>query len=93
VFYASSSGKLDASMLYNVFGKRLSKVGALGLPDIYEQPRNSLDLTVGYRIGGQKLKLAIDNLLNDEFLFQQKDGVTHSSRRGVSVSLGFSTGV
>lgn len=37
-------------VLYNTFGRRIDTVGALGLPDIYEESRHSLDLVLRQRI-------------------------------------------
>jgi hypothetical protein len=50
---------------YNVVGPRIWQVGTRGLPDIYEQPRHVLDLTLGQRIGKHvELRAAASNLLD-----------------------------
>ena len=41
-----------ATLLYNIFGERLAAVGTYGIPDVYEQPRGSLDLTLTQRLPG-----------------------------------------
>ena len=51
MFYASSTGATTGSMMFNFSGTRLASVGIFGLPDIYEQPRNSLDLVAGQTLG------------------------------------------
>ena len=41
-----SSGGWDATVLYNVAGKRIAEAGSGGLPDAYEQARNLLDASL-----------------------------------------------
>jgi hypothetical protein len=54
-----------ARLQYNVVGPRIWQVGTRGLPDIYEQPRHLLDLTLGQRIGKHvELRGAASNLLD-----------------------------
>jgi outer membrane receptor protein involved in Fe transport len=94
LFYSSSSLSTNASVLYNVFGERIDAVGMSGVPDVYEQPRHTLDATASYSIGGGRLKLSVENLLDEESLFTQEiSGNTFTSRRyksGRSVSLSLS---
>ncbi len=42
---------LRARVSYNVVGQRIASVGKGGIPDVYEQPRHVLDVTVAQRIG------------------------------------------
>lgn len=66
------AGKLEATLLYNVFGKRIAQVGVLGLPDVYEQPFNQVDFTLKYKLDAQwTLGLRLRNLLDDEIEFSQ----------------------
>lgn len=98
IFYASASGRTNASILYNVFGKRLSRVGLEQLPNIYERPKHSLDMTMSRRVGNARLKLSIENILDSESRFEQRSvaggqvGVTHRNTKGRSISLSLSTG-
>jgi len=68
-------------LLYNVFGPRIATVGARGLPDVYEQPRHLLDLTIAQRIGKYvDLKFAAENILLAPVVFTQgptKQSVPH----------------
>jgi TonB-dependent receptor len=92
--YANPSG-LEAGVFLNRFGARLTAAGGLGLPDIYEQPRNALDATVGFPLtGGATAKIKATNLLDAKYLFEQSaDGVTLVQRQysvGRTVSVGLS---
>ncbi len=62
--YANDTSGTRFRLLYNVFGRRITQVGAYGLADVYEQPRHVLDVTVAQRIGKYlDLKLAAENIL------------------------------
>lgn len=104
LFYASPHGGTTGGVLYNVFGRRLDRIGVQGLPDIYEEPRHSLDLTLSRALRVAKVKLSIENLLDGEVRFDQKQPagvprgdapasrVVYQSHRGRSVSLSISNG-
>lgn len=92
LFFASDQGTNTASLLYSVFGKRLYSLGLAELPDIYERPRHSVDLTLGREFGSFQLKLGIENLLDSEEEFQQADQAVKLSDRGRSVNFSISTG-
>jgi hypothetical protein len=54
----------EATLLYNVSGRRIADVGYDGLPDVYEEPLHRLDLTARQSLGaGLSLKLSGTNLL------------------------------
>ena len=72
LYFATASGRTSLSVLYNKLGRRLSAVGLVGLPDIYEEPRTNLDLSASQRLGRYKIKMAMENLLDDEVRFVQK---------------------
>jgi TonB-dependent receptor len=94
LYYTSSSLRTTASVLYNVFGERLAAVGKSGVPDTYEQPRHTLDATASYTLRGAKLKLSVENLLDDETLFTQEimgnSFTSHRYKTGRNVSLSLS---
>jgi len=95
LIYTHPRGNTELGLFYNIFGERVAAAGGSGVPDIYEQPRHQLDLTVRQRVlGGVSTKLKITNLLNDEYLFEQSaNGITLTQREyqsGTSYSLGFS---
>lgn len=88
LMYRGPDGKTSAGLLYNVFGERLDSVGAFGIPDIYEQPTQSLDFKAS--LGGGFIKVAFENLLDDKVEFHQGDKKTYERRVGRSASLGIS---
>lgn len=70
VDYTNDESGTRLRLLYNVFGPRVSQVGAFGLPDVYEQPRNLVDFTAAQKLGDHfDLKLAVENILNAPFRF------------------------
>ena len=64
---AGWSGRL----LVNFFDDRISDVGSLGLPDIIENARNSLDFVFSKRFDRFSLRFAVTNLTDAPYVFQQ----------------------
>lgn len=94
--YDNQEWGTSATLLYNVFGDRLSVVGTEGIPNAYEQARNTLDFSVSQKLpAGLQFRLAARNLLDAETILRQEfsDGELFDIERygsGVSVSLGVS---
>ena len=87
--HRSEGGRSDATLLYNVSGRRISEVGIFGAPDIYEQPFDALDFNWRYRIGaGWMFKFKLRNLLDSRVQFKQGAETTRVYRPGRSISLG-----
>ncbi|MEA2064624.1 MAG: TonB-dependent receptor [Gemmatimonadota bacterium] len=87
-----------ASLIYNVFGERLSAVSLGGTPDIYEQPRGLLDLTFKQRIWGDvSFKFAAKNLLNSAvekvYTYKGRDFPSRLFRLGRTFTFGVSYSV
>lgn len=80
--------QLNAALLYNVFGERIVDVGVSGAPDIYEQPRGSLDFVYSQSIGNWKLKAKLRNLLDPDRELTQGIETTRISRAGRELSFG-----
>jgi hypothetical protein len=66
------------SLLYNIIGKRIVAVGRPSpnewedIPDIYEMPRNVIDLTFSKTIGKRiEIKGGIRDLLNEKAEYMQ----------------------
>jgi TonB-dependent receptor len=84
---------ITATLLYNVFGPRISDVGRFGTPDVYEESFHQLDFVYGQKLGhGVKFGFKAKNLLNLEQIFKQGTEVSERYRRGrdFSVSLSYS---
>jgi TonB dependent receptor/Carboxypeptidase regulatory-like domain/TonB-dependent Receptor Plug Domain len=70
--YEHGQTKTRGRILYNVAGPRISRVGVSGLPDMYEQPRHILDISVAQGLGERlDLKLSLENLLDAPVRFTQ----------------------
>ncbi|KAA3634847.1 MAG: TonB-dependent receptor [Calditrichaeota bacterium] len=62
------------SLFYNISGERLAYNAEKGTPDVYEQPRNQLDLIASQVLfGGPKFKLTVKNILNENSEFIHDD--------------------
>ena len=87
--YANATGALSATALYNVVGERIAIVGTNDLPDIYERPRQVLDLSVRFPLfRGVSGKLDGKNLFDSEILVKQGAVVRESYRSGRVFSAG-----
>ena len=79
------------AVLYNVFGPRIVEVGALGLPDLYEQPFHQLDVVVRQNLPwGLQLSLRAQNLVDLPSTRTLRDDVAYSISRGRALSAGLS---
>ncbi len=90
--YASGKDRTQVALLYNVFGRRIRYVGFGTLPDIYEEPRQTLDLTMSHGLAGARLKVAVENLLDAETRFEQGSQITDRYDKGRSLSVSLSYG-
>jgi outer membrane receptor protein involved in Fe transport len=63
--YISSGGRVSATGLYNVIGRRIAEVGQLPVPDAYDLPRHIVDCSAQLLVTSQ-LALRFDgkNLLD-----------------------------
>ena len=77
-----------ARLLWSFFGDRISDVGSLGLPDIIEEGRSSVDVVLSRRWDAFSLKVAFENLLDDPFLFSQAGREQRVFKLGRAVSFG-----
>ncbi|MGE3273875.1 MAG: TonB-dependent receptor [Vicinamibacterales bacterium] len=79
-------------VLYNFADKRISDVGTVGLPDIYEDGRGTLDMVLGYRVNRLNFKFSADNLTNEAYEFTQGDRLQRSFSLGrtFAFNVGFS---
>ena len=87
--YLHPEGNIEATLLYNVFGQRIFKVGVNGLPDVYEQPFGQLDFTLSAKLpwDGWKLKTKFKNLLDPEQRFTVGELPYRSYHKGREFSL------
>ncbi len=86
-------GRLDATLLVNSIGKRLTALGYDPLPDIYEQPYTSMDAALNMMVfSNGRLKLGARNLLDPTIERLQGHRVSSSYRTGRTFSIAFTVG-
>lgn len=74
VFYQNDSLRINAGLMYNVVGKRISFVGDpyTGNPHIYEMPNHQIDFSFGKLIGKHlEVKANVKNLLSRDVVYCQ----------------------
>lgn len=75
----------SASALYNRIGKRIIGVGnkygtgadgiVKNIPNSYEMPRNSIDLSLSKKFGHWEMKASVRDLLAERYLFKQIENI------------------
>ena len=79
---------LNATLLYNVYGPRISDVGSYGVPDVYEQEFHQLDLVIKKKLKhGFDIGFKAKNLIDLPVEFTQGDETTEKYKKGRSFSL------
>ncbi len=86
LFYNNTRKGWNVALLYNRIGKRIIGVGnrygtssegdAKNIPNSYEMPRNTIDLSVGKKLGKWEVKASVRDLLAEKFYFKQFEDVT-----------------
>ena len=72
IYYQNENNGLMVNLLFNRIGERIAYVGDKSNPHIYEEPFNSLDLTVKFQPKKfMTISAGIKNLLDDEIIFNQ----------------------
>lgn len=76
----------SAAILYNRIGKRIVGVGnkygtgtdgsSRNIPNSYEMPRNSLDLSLAKKFGHWEVKASVRDILAERYLFKQIEDIT-----------------
>ncbi len=84
MYYQDNDHGLMVSLLYNVIGKRIIVVG-LDTPDVYEMPRNVIDLTITKNVGENiQIKAGIQDILNQKVI--EKQFVKYTNLEGTTVN-------
>ena len=78
LFYYNDNNGLMVTMLYNIIGKRIVAVGRPSpnawedIPNIYEMPRNVLDLAISKKIQKNfELRISVKDILSQKFILKQ----------------------
>jgi outer membrane receptor protein involved in Fe transport len=100
--YNNTEKDFQINLLYNVIGKRIFAIGFEGYPDLYEMPRNVVDLTFSKGFNDRWVfKGGITDIFNQAALILQNgnqdgkfdrktDEIMQSYKPGSLVTLGFS---
>jgi len=93
VTWSSWTSDWSATLLYNAVGRRIVNARPSGrdVPDVFEQPRPLLDLSLRFPLmGGASGKLDLKNLLDTPHELRQGDIIREQYRSGRSASFGLS---
>lgn len=72
IFYQNDSCNLNVSILYNIIGPRIAIVGIPGVPEVWEMPRNVVDITITKTIRNNiDLRFSIQDIFNQSFTLLQ----------------------
>jgi TonB dependent receptor/Carboxypeptidase regulatory-like domain/TonB-dependent Receptor Plug Domain len=89
--WAGETGATSATVLYNIVGKRIFSASETPLPEIYEQARNVLDLSLRFGLPGAfSAKLDVKNVLDEPYELTQGSVQREYYRAGRVLSLGLS---
>jgi len=81
--YLQPDGDLEATLLFNRSGRRISQVGVQGQPDIYEESFDALDFQLRHRFATDwRWSLRLRNLLDPKVDYTQGGLSTREYRRG-----------
>lgn len=89
--YASESGRLSGTVLYNVVGRRIYSASLRPLPDVFEEARNVVDVSLRVPVARMlTFKLDAKNLLDAPYEVTQGDVQREFYRAGRVFSAGLS---
>lgn len=90
IFYNDMKRGWDVAVLYNRIGKRIIGVGnrygtgadgsSRNIPNSYEMPRNSIDLSIAKKFGRWEMKVSARDLLAERYTFKQFENVVVNNR-------------
>jgi hypothetical protein len=87
--WSTLSNRASATVVYNVVGKRITAAGSTPLPDTYERPRSSLDVSLQTAIvAGFSMRIDGKNLLDSPIEMRQGAVVRERYRTGRVLAFG-----
>lgn len=91
LLYENPDSGTDLSLLYNIFGERITEVGVLGLPDVFEDPFDQLDFVMRQKLSQNfSLGFKVSNILDPEAIQRQGDKIIQLYEKGRTFSLSLS---
>ena len=89
--WAPDDGTASATVLYNLVGRKIHSAAEAPLPEVFEEARQSLDLSLRFGLSGAlSARLDAKNLLDAPFELTQGDVIREYHRSGRVFSLGMS---
>jgi outer membrane receptor protein involved in Fe transport len=89
ITYSSHSGASTATLLFNRVGERIVAAGSIPLPDVVEQPRNVVDLSLRVALSDAvTLRADAKNLLDTEHRTTQGTVIREAYTSGRTVQAG-----
>jgi TonB-dependent receptor len=86
--HQAGDGSSEATLLFNVSGRRIAAVGVAGQPDIYEEAFRQLDFQYRHALAEDwSFKLRLRNLLDPAVRYTQGDKTTREYRKGRALML------
>ncbi len=87
--YASPGSGLSATLLYSAVGARIYSAGTIPFPDVYEQPRHMVDLSLRVPLGERwTWRMDARNLLDAPFRLTQGPITREEYRMGRQLAVG-----
>lgn len=88
--HQAGDGSSEATLLYNVSGRRIAAVGVAGQPDIYEEAFRQLDFQYRRALGDDwSFRLRLRNLLDPAVRYTQGPETTREFKKGRALMLTF----
>ncbi len=87
--YTGRSNGMSATLLYSAVGERIYSAGTIPFPDVYEQPRHLVDVSLRMPLGDRwTWKVDARNLLDSPFQLTQGPVTRESFRLGRNIAAG-----
>lgn len=95
LFFTEPSTRTSVSIFYNKNGRRIDAVGsAISDPDIYEEPRDLVDVTISQTLFNRlEVKFAVKNVNGKKQVLSKRGQPYRSNDTGTSYSLSLSAGL
>src|SRR5262249_47341599 len=87
--YLALGNSASATLLFNRVGPRIFAAGDRPLPDVLEEPRNSLDVSLRLPVAGAfSPRIDAENLMDAAYLVRQGTVTRETYRTGQTVQAG-----